>query len=81
MKWKRYIENQYIQGRIPPEWKAKIVSTAEIAIEDYKIELLKEIKTLMEMSKSKRDTINDECINPYFARLDTLEEIIKLIAK
>ena len=50
-------------------------------IEDYKIELLKEIKTLMEESKSKRDTINDECINPYFARLDTLEEIIKLIAK
>ena len=44
-------------------------------------ELLKEIKTLMEESKSKRDTINDECINPYFARLDTLEEIIKLIAK
>ena len=81
MKWKRYIENQYIQGRIPPEWKAKIISTAETAIEEYKIELLKEIKTLMQMSKSKRDTINDECINPYFARLDTLEEIIKLIAK
>lgn len=79
MKWKTYIDNQALKGRIPPEWKAKIVSTAEIAIEDYKIELLKEIKTLMEESKSKRDTINDECINPYFARLDTLEEIIKLI--
>jgi hypothetical protein len=81
MSWKTYIDNQALKGRIPPEWKAKIVSTAEIAIEDYKIELLKEIKTLMEESKSKRDTINDECINPYFARLDTLEEIIKLIAK
>ena len=81
MKWKTYIDNQSIQGRIPPEWKVKIISTAEIAIEDYKIELLKEIKTLMEESKSKRDTINDECINPYFARLDKLEEIIKLIAK
>ena len=81
MKWKNYIENQYIQGRIPQEWKAKIISTAEIAIEDYKIELLKEIKTLLEESKLKRDTINDKCINPYFARLDTLEEIIKLIAK
>ena len=34
-----------------------------------------------EESKSKRDTINDECINPYYARLDTLEEIIKLITK
>ena len=81
MKWKKYIEDQYLKGRIPQEWKVKIISTAEIAIEDYKIELLKEIKTLMEESKSKRDTINDECINPYFARLDTLEEIIKLIAK
>lgn len=81
MKWKEYIENQYMQGRIPQEWKVKIITTAETAIEDYKIELLEEIKTLMEESKSKRDTINDECINPYFARLDTLEEIIKLITK
>ena len=81
MSWKTYIDNQALKGRIPQEWKVKIISTAEIAIEDYKIELLKEIKTLMEMSKSKRDTINDECINPYFARLDTLEEIIKLITK
>lgn len=81
MSWKTYIDNQALKGRIPPEWKAKIIYTAETAIEDYKIELLKEIKTLMEESKSKRDTINDECINPYFARLDTLEEIIKLIAK
>lgn len=81
MKWIEYIENQYIQGRIPQEWKAKIITTAETAIEDYKIELLEKIKTLLEESKLKRDTINDECINPYFARLDTLEEIIKLIAK
>ena len=81
MKWKTYIDNQALKGRIPPEWKAKIITTAETAIEDYKIELLKEIKTLLEESKLKRDTINDECINPYFARLDTLEEIIKLIAK
>lgn len=43
MKWKNYIENQSIQGRIPQEWKAKIITTAETAIEDYKIELLKEI--------------------------------------
>lgn len=81
MKWKEYIENQHLKGRIPQEWKAKIVFTAETAIEEYKKEMIKEIKTLMEESKSKRDTINDECINPYFARLDTLEEIIKLIAK
>ena len=81
MKWIEYIENQYIQGRIPQEWKAKIITTAETAIEDYKIELLEKIKTLLEESKLKRDTINDECINPYFARLDTLAEIIKLITK
>lgn len=81
MSWKTYIDNQALKGRIPQEWKAKIVSTAETAIEEYKIELLKEIKTLLEESKLKRDTINDECINPYFARLDTLEEIIKLITK
>ena len=81
MKWKEYIENQYIQGRIPQEWKVKIISTAEAAIDDYKLELLEEIKTLLEESKSKRDIINDECINPYFARLDTLAEIIKLITK
>ena len=81
MKWKEYIENQAIQGRIPQEWKVKIITTVEAAIDDYKLELLKEIKTLLEESKSKRDIINDECINPYFARLDTLEEIIKLITK
>jgi hypothetical protein len=79
MNWKEYIENQAIKGKIPLEWKAKIIYTAETAIEDYKIELMKKIKTLIEESKSKRDTINDECINPYFARLETLEEIIKLI--
>lgn len=81
MSWKTYIDNQALKGRIPQEWKIKIITTAETAIEDYKIELLEKIKTLIEESKSKRDTINDECINPYFARLDTLEEIIKLIAK
>ena len=81
MNWKDYIENQYIQGRIPQEWKVKIITTVEAAIDDYKLELLKEIKTLLEESKSKRDIINDECINPYFARLDTLAEIIKLITK
>jgi hypothetical protein len=81
MSWKTYIDNQALKGRIPQEWKVKIISTAETAIEEYKKEMIEEIKTLMEESKSKRDTINDECINPYFARLDTLEEIIKLIAK
>lgn len=81
MKWKNYIENQYIQGRIPPEWKAKIVSTAETAIEEYKVGLLKQIKVLMEEFKSKRDTINDEFINPYHAKLVTLEEITKIITK
>jgi len=81
MSWKTYIDNQALKGRIPQEGKAKIITTAETAIDDYKLELLEEIKTLMEESKSKRDTINDECINPYYARLDTLEEIIKLITK
>lgn len=81
MSWKTYIDNQALKGRIPQEWKIKIITTAETAIEDYKIELLEKIKTLIEESKSKRDTINDECINPYYARLDTLEEIIKLITK
>ena len=81
MKWKNYIENQYIQGRIPQEWKAKIVSTAETAIEEYKVDLLNQIKTLLQESKSKRDSINNEFINPYHARLDTLEKIIKIIIK
>lgn len=81
MKWKKYIEDQHLKGKIPLEWKAKIIYTAETAIEEYKKEMIKEIKTLMEESKSKRDTINDECINPYYARLDTLEEIIKLVNK
>ena len=40
MKWKKYIENQYIQGRIPQEWKAKIIYTAETAIEEYKKEII-----------------------------------------
>jgi len=81
MNWKTYIENQALQGRITPEWKALIVTTADQAVEEYKIELMKEINALLDASKAKRDTINDECINPYFARLETLEEIIKLINK
>ncbi len=81
MSWKTYIDNQALKGRIPPEWKVKIITTAELAIEDYKIKLMKEIKTLLEESKSKRNPINEECINPYHARLVTLEEIIKLIVK
>ena len=81
MKWKEYIENQHLKGRIPQEWKAKIVFTAETAIEEYKGNLLKKINNILEESKSKRDTINTECINSYFTRLSTLEEIIKLIIK
>lgn len=81
MNWKEYIENQAIQGRIPPEWKAKIISTADLAVNEYKIELLDALGIILKESKAKRDTINDECINPYFARLETIEEIIKLITK
>lgn len=29
MKWKEYIENQHLTGRIPQEWKVKIIFTAE----------------------------------------------------
>lgn len=81
MKWKKYIEDQHLKGRIPQEWKAKIVSTAETAIEGYKIELLKQINILLEKSKLNKDSISEKCINTYSARLDTFEEIIKLIIK
>lgn len=81
MKWKKYIENQYIQGRIPQEWKAKIIYTAETAIEEYKKEIIKEIQILIGELELKKYTLNNKNIDSYFTRLDTLEEIIKLIIK
>lgn len=81
MKWKEYIENQHLKGRIPQEWKAKIVFTAETAIEEYKKEMIKEIQILIGELELKRYTLDSKSIDSYFTRLDTLEEIIKLIIK
>lgn len=57
MSWKTYIDNQALKGRIPPEWKAKIVSTAEEAIEEYKKDLLKEIDNILKEDIHFSDTI------------------------
>ena len=46
MKWKRHLENQANEGRLSIEWKAKILSTAEQAIREYKQELLLKINNL-----------------------------------
>ena len=81
MKWKEYIENQYIQGRIPQEWKVKIIFTAETAIEEYKKDLLKDISNILDQLIKQKELINSENKSSYFTRLDTLEEIIKLITK
>lgn len=79
MKWKEYIENQHLKGRIPQEWKAKIVFTAETAIEEYKKDLLKDISNILDQLIKQKELINSENKSSYFTRLDTLEEIIKLI--
>lgn len=79
MKWKEYIENQHLKGRIPQEWKAKIVFTAETAIEEYKKDLLKDINNILDQLIKQKELINSENKSPYFSRLDALEEIIKLI--
>lgn len=81
MNWKEYIKNQAIKGKIPLEWKAKIIYTAETAIEEYKKEIIKEIQILIEELELKKYTLNNKNIDSYFTRLDTLEEIIKLITK
>ena len=81
MNWKEYIENQAIKGKIPLEWKAKIIYTAETAIEEYKKEIIKEIQILIGELELKKYTLNNKNIDSYFTRLDTLEEIIKLIIK
>lgn len=81
MKWKEYIENQHLKGRIPQEWKAKIIYTAETAIEEYKKEMIKEIQILIGELELKRYTLDSKSIDSYFTRLSTLEEIIKLIIK
>ena len=57
MKWKKYIEDQYLKGRIPQEWKVKIISTAEEAIEEYKKDLLKEIDNILKEDIHFSDTI------------------------
>ena len=81
MNWKEYIKNQAIKGKIPLEWKAKIIYTAETAIEEYKKEIIKEIQILIEELELKKYTLNNKNIDSYFTRLDTLEEVIKLITK
>ena len=79
MKWKEYIENQHLKGRIPQEWKVKIIFTAETAIEEYKKDLLKDINNILDQLIKQKELINSENKSSYFTRLDTLEEIIKLI--
>ena len=81
MNWKEYIKNQAIKGKIPLEWKAKIIYTAETVIEEYKKEIIKEIQILIGELELKKYTLNNKNIDSYFTRLDTLEEIIKLIIK
>ena len=81
MNWKEYIKNQAIKGKIPLEWKAKIIYKAETVIEEYKKEIIKEIQILIGELELKKYTLNNKNIDSYFTRLDTLEEIIKLIIK
>jgi len=81
MKWKDKILKQKEQGRIPEEYFGLIVSTVEQAIIEQKIELIDGLNNLYEEGRTKRDSISSQNITSYFARLETIQEILKLITK
>lgn len=78
MKWKDKILKQKEQGRIPEEYFGLIVSTVEQAIIEQKIEIITELQNLTATTIQNKYNITSES---YVTRLETIQEILKLITK
>ena len=79
MKWKDKIIKLKQEGRIPEEFYGLIISTAEQAVNEEKLRILKDLEDLLEKSKEEKDFINTRNLIPYHARLETIIEITDLI--
>lgn len=75
MKWKKYIENQALIGRIPPEWKAKILLTAEQAVAEYRTNLLNNLHSVIKNMKPLKEESTEEYLN----KLKLIEQITNLM--
>ena len=78
MKWKDKILKQKEQGRIPEEYFGLIVSTVEQAIIEQKIEIITELQNLTATTIQNKYNITSAS---YVTRLETIQEILKLITK
>ena len=79
MKWKDKISKLKEEGRLPEEYYALIISIVDIAINEKRIENLENLNKLFEETKKQKDLINSRNIIPYHTRLETIEEIIKIL--
>jgi len=81
MKWKDKILKQKEQGRIPEQYFGLVVANVEQAINKYKLELLDNIEILYQNSNKNKDSIEERNKSAYYTRLETIQEIIKIINK
>mgnify|MGYP001256830528 FL=1 len=81
MKWKDKILKQKEQGRIPEQYFGIVLANVEQAINEYKLELLDNIEILYQNSNKNKDSIEERNKSAYYTRLETIQEIIKIINK
>ena len=81
MKWKDKILKQKEQGRIPEQYFGIALANVEQAINEYKLELLDNIEILYQNSNKNKDSIEERNKSAYYTRLETIQEIIKIINK
>ena len=79
MKWKDKISKLKEEGRLPEEYYALIVSTVDVALSEKRIENLEKVNKLLEETKKQKDLLSTRNIIPYHTRLETIEEIIKIL--
>ena len=81
MKWKDKILKQKEQGSIPEQYFGIVLANVEQAINEYKLELLDNIEILYQNSNKNKDSIEERNKSAYYTRLETIQEIIKIINK
>ena len=81
MKWKDKILKQKEPGRIPEQYFGIVLANVEQAINEYKLELLDNIEILYQNSNKNKDSIEERNKSAYYTRLETIQEIIKIINK
>ena len=81
MKWKEKLLKLKEQGRIPEEYFGLILVIVEQTINEYKLKLLDNLEILYQNSNKNKDSIEERNKSAYYTRLETIQEIIKIINK